>query len=75
VCCLHLGTLLLEATRQENMPQRGLVLLLCALALAFLAVDSVEFNGRYRKAVWHESIRQGQRLQYNAVRFVDMGWS
>jgi hypothetical protein len=46
--------------------------LLTVVAVVLLAIDVAEFNGHYRKAVWHELSHQGRMLQYKAEHSVDV---
>ena len=50
---------------------RSLFFLTMAMVM-LLAIDAIEFNGHYRKAVWHELSRQSQTLQYGAERSVNI---
>ena len=50
---------------------RSLFFLTMAMVM-LLAIDAVEFNGHYRKAVWHELNQQSRMLQYKAERSVDV---
>jgi len=45
--------------------------LLTAVAVVLLAIDAAEFNGHYRKAVWHQVSFQGRILQYKMERSLD----
>jgi len=44
---------------------------LIAAAIVLLAVDAAEFNGQYRKAVWHEMGYLGRMVQYKTQRALD----
>jgi hypothetical protein len=59
--------------RQFAMDSRdmGSLFFLTMGAVMLVGLDAAEFNGHYRKAVWHELSRQGRMLQYKAERSVD----
>jgi hypothetical protein len=51
---------------------RGLLILSVLLAVA-LAVDTEEFGGQYRRAVWREVNYEGQQFASKVGHFFELG--
>jgi hypothetical protein len=52
---------------------RGLLFLVGAIVVAFLAIDAAAFDGVYRHVVWNEVLYQFRMAQYAVERYLS-GW-
>jgi hypothetical protein len=49
---------------------RGFFMLIVLIG-AFLAMDAVAFDGRYRSAAWQQAAHQGQAVNNNVQRWLN----